>query len=86
MTKRPKVIPPSRICPWGMAVGLSYYLKGKSAMNLSDAVKSIIKPHKDDKLTPLTTIWGEQLDPENLLPEYTRPQLNLRAGFHRGGR
>lgn len=44
-------------------------------MNLSDAVKSIIRPHQDDKLTPLTTIWGEQLDTGSPLPEYPRPQL-----------
>lgn len=44
-------------------------------MNLSDAIKSIIKPHKDDKLTPLTTVWGKRIDPEHLLPEYPRPQM-----------
>lgn len=49
-------------------------------MNLSDAIKSIIRPHKDDKLTPLTTIWGEQLDSSNLLREYPRPQMR-RSNF-----
>ncbi|MCM1127041.1 MAG: glycoside hydrolase family 2 [Lachnospiraceae bacterium] len=44
-------------------------------MNLSDAIKSIIRPHKDDKLTALTTVWGERLDPANLLAEYPRPQM-----------
>lgn len=44
-------------------------------MNLSDAIKSVIRPHKDDKLTPLTTIWGEQLDPAAVLSEYPRPQM-----------
>lgn len=44
-------------------------------MNLSDAIKSIIRPHKDDKLTPLTTIWGEQLDSSDLLQEYPRPHM-----------
>lgn len=44
-------------------------------MNLSDAIKSIIRPHEDDKLTPLTTVWGEQLDPADLLSEYPRPQM-----------
>ncbi len=44
-------------------------------MNLSDAIKSIIRPHKDDQLTPLTTVWGEQLYAENILPEYPRPQM-----------
>lgn len=49
-------------------------------MNLSDAIKSIIRPHKDDKLTPLTTVWGERLDSSNLLREYPRPQMR-RSGF-----
>ena len=44
-------------------------------MNISDAVKSIIKPHEEDQLTPLTTIWGEQLDHLHPLPEYPRPQM-----------
>lgn len=44
-------------------------------MNFSDAVKSIIKPHEEDQLTPLTTIWGENLDPKHLFPEYPRPQM-----------
>lgn len=44
-------------------------------MNLGDAVKSIIKPHEDDKLTPLSTVWGEALDVSRILPEYPRPQM-----------
>ena len=28
-----------------------------------------------DKLTPLSTIWGEQLEPTNVLPEYPRPSF-----------
>ncbi len=44
-------------------------------MNLSDAIKSIIRPHEEDKLTPLTTTWGEALDTSSPLPEYPRPQL-----------
>lgn len=44
-------------------------------MNLSDAIKSVIRPHKDDRLTPLTTIWGEQLDTAKILSEYPRPQM-----------
>lgn len=44
-------------------------------MNLKDAVKSIIRPHENDRLAPLTTIWGEALDHENVLPEYPRPQF-----------
>lgn len=44
-------------------------------MNLSDAVKSIIKPHEDDILTPLTTVFGETLNPSDVLPEYPRPGM-----------
>lgn len=28
-------------------------------MNFSDALKSIIKPHDKDELTPLFTTWGK---------------------------
>ena len=38
-------------------------------MNFKDAVKSIIKPHEEDQLTPLTTVWGETISPGCLLPE-----------------
>lgn len=31
-------------------------------MNFKDAAKSIIKPHEEDHLTPLTTVWGENID------------------------
>lgn len=44
-------------------------------MNFSDALRSIIKPHEADKLLPLTTIFGESLSPDNVLPEYPRPQM-----------
>lgn len=44
-------------------------------MNLSDALKSIIKPHEEDKLTSLSTIWGEALNTSNVLSEYPRPQM-----------
>ena len=44
-------------------------------MNLKNALKSIIRPHENDRLTPLTTVWGEALDHNNVLPEYPRPQL-----------
>lgn len=44
-------------------------------MNLKDALKSVIKPHTEDVLAPLTTKWGETLDPEHLLSEYPRPQM-----------
>ena len=44
-------------------------------MNLGDAIKSVIRSHEDDRLFPLTTVFGEQLDTEHVLPEYPRPQL-----------
>ncbi|MCI8613995.1 MAG: glycoside hydrolase family 2 [Lachnospiraceae bacterium] len=44
-------------------------------MNFSDAVKSIIKPHKHDRLSPLFTKWGESMDTANVLSEYPRPQM-----------
>lgn len=51
-------------------------------MNLQDAVKSIIKPHTEDKLANLTTPWGEKIlmQPQNVLPEYPRPQM-MRDSF-----
>lgn len=44
-------------------------------MNFSDALKSVIRPHRNDHFTTLTTIWGEQLDTSKILPEYPRPQM-----------
>lgn len=44
-------------------------------MNLKDAIKSVIRSHEDDKLFPLTTVFGENLNPDNVLPEYPRPWL-----------
>lgn len=51
------------------------YIKKETAMNFKDALKSIIKTHEDDILTPLTTVFGETLDKEHVLPEYPRPQM-----------
>ena len=44
-------------------------------MNLKDAAKSIIRSHEEDRLLPLTTVWGEQLHKDHILPEYPRPQM-----------
>ena len=33
------------------------------------------RPRQKDKLTPLSTIWGEQLEPTGVLPEYPRPSF-----------
>lgn len=49
--------------------------KMRNTMEIKDAIKSIIRPHDRDKLAPLSTIWGEQTDADNILPEYPRPQL-----------
>lgn len=44
-------------------------------MNIRDAYKSIIRSHEEDKLYPLSTVFGENLDRKNVLPEYPRPQM-----------
>lgn len=49
-------------------------------MNFSDALRSIIKPHEKDELFPLTTAFGEKLNPRKVLSEYPRPQMR-RSSF-----
>ena len=49
-------------------------------MDLIDAIKAIDKPHEDDVLNRLYTVWGENLDKDNVLPEYPRPRF-VRDGF-----
>ena len=49
-------------------------------MDLIDAILSIDKSHEGDVLNRLTTVWGENLDTANVLPEYPRPQL-MRDSF-----
>ena len=44
-------------------------------MDLIDAIKAIDKPHEDDVLNRLYTVWGENLDKDNVLPEYPRPRF-----------
>ena len=39
------------------------------------ALKSALQTHPDDELTPLSTPWGEALDPSAVLQEYPRPQM-----------
>ncbi len=55
-------------------------------MHLNDAIKSIIKPHEEDVITPLSTVWGENLDPDNVLPEYPRPQMRRSSYLSLNGR
>ncbi|MCR5670867.1 MAG: glycoside hydrolase family 2 [Butyrivibrio sp.] len=49
-------------------------------MDLIDAIKAIDKPHESDVLARLYTPWGENLDKENVLQEYPRPQF-VRDGY-----
>lgn len=44
-------------------------------MRLKDALENIHKEHADDKLIPLYTTWGENLDKNNVWQEYPRPQM-----------
>lgn len=44
-------------------------------MNLKDAVRTMFFKEKIFSYHQLTTVWGEQLDPEKVLTEYPRPQL-----------
>jgi hypothetical protein len=44
-------------------------------MDLIDAIRAIDKPHEDDVLHRLVTPWGENLDKDNVLKEYPRPQF-----------
>ncbi len=47
-------------------------------MNFKNAVRAISLKHPTDELRPLTTPWGEQINTENPLPEYPRPQMKRR--------
>ena len=44
-------------------------------MDLIDAIRAIDKPHEDDVMARLYTVWGEKLDENNVLKEYPRPQF-----------
>ena len=44
-------------------------------MDLIDAIKAIDKPHENDAMARLYTVWGESLDEDNILKEYPRPQF-----------
>ena len=44
-------------------------------MNLKTALQSVHLFARKEALVPLSTVWGEQLDPEHILEEYPRPQL-----------
>lgn len=44
-------------------------------MDIINCARNINKSHENDVLAKLTTVWGENLDPEHVLEEYPRPQL-----------
>ena len=44
-------------------------------MRIKDALANIHKEHSEDKLIPLYTTWGENLDREKIWQEYPRPQM-----------
>lgn len=44
-------------------------------MKLKDAVRTLLFKKKNQAFHQLTTVWGEQLDPDHVLEEYPRPQL-----------
>lgn len=44
-------------------------------MDLLSALKNVRLSSKKRKLSPLSTVWGEALDPKHVLEEYPRPQM-----------
>ncbi len=54
-------------------------------MDLIDAIKSIDKPHEDDEMHILYSIWGENLDRNNVLGEYPRPQFQRQSFINLNG-
>ena len=54
-------------------------------MNIYDAIRSIIKPHTDDVLMPLSTVFSETMDREKPWQEYPRPQLVRDSYFSLNG-
>lgn len=54
-------------------------------MNISNAIHSIIKPHTDDVLVPLSTVFSESMNREKPWQEYPRPQLVRNSYFSLNG-
>lgn len=54
-------------------------------MNIYDAIRSIIKPHTDDVLMPLSTVFSETMDREKPWQEYPRPQFVRDSYFSLNG-
>lgn len=44
-------------------------------MKIKDAVRTLLFKNKNIKYNQLYTVWGENIDPGRVLPEYPRPQL-----------
>ena len=44
-------------------------------LDIRRVLASAPKKHTEETLNPLTTVWGEALDPSNVLSEYPRPRL-----------
>ena len=44
-------------------------------MRIKDALANLHKEHADDKINPLYTVWGENLDRKSVWQEYPRPQM-----------
>ena len=44
-------------------------------LDIRRVLASAPKKHTDETLNSLTTVWGEALDPLNVLPEYPRPRM-----------
>ena len=44
-------------------------------LDIRRVLASAPKKHTEETLNSLTTVWGETLDPSNVLPEYPRPRM-----------
>lgn len=44
-------------------------------LDICRVLASAPKKHTEETLNSLTTVWGEALDPSNVLPEYPRPRM-----------
>lgn len=55
-------------------------------MDLKNALLSVIKPHVDDELAPLSTPFGEDLSSRYVLTEYPRPQMRREKYINLNGK
>lgn len=44
-------------------------------MKIKDSIRTLLFKNKDIKYNQLYTVWGENINPDNVLSEYPRPQL-----------